>query len=146
MFERKKLGPEPEDLQVVGFSVAVCNTARNLKTLLLDQRVVAGVGNIYANEACFVSKLHPLRRGATLTRTECQRLVQSIKTVIRRAIRHRGTTLPDGGYLGGGFQNRLYVYDRAGQGCRTCSAAIERIVVANRATYYCPACQPIALE
>jgi formamidopyrimidine-DNA glycosylase len=142
LFKEKRLGPEPEHLNVVGFSVLACNTSRNLKSILLDQRVVAGIGNIYANEACFLAQIHPLRQGASLTRTECQRLVRAIKAVIRRAIRHRGTTLEDEGFLGGAYQNRLSVYGRTSQDCRNCRSAIERIVVSGRATYFCPACQP----
>lgn len=145
-FEAKGLGPEPEELHVVAFSVAACNTARNVKSFLLDQGVVAGLGNIYVNEACFFAGINPLRIAGTLTRTECRRLVSAIKAVIRRAIRNRGTTLADEGYLGGGFQNRLRVYGRGGEGCRKCASTIQRTVVSSRATYYCPACQPASQE
>ncbi len=142
-FQRMRLGPEPLDLRLVPFCVAVINTTRNLKAILLDQQIVAGLGNIYVNESCHLAKVHPSRRGNTLTQSECRRLVQSIKDVIRKAIQRRGTTLADEGYLGGGFQKRLRAYDRAGQPCRGCSTSlIERIVISGRATYFCPTCQP----
>ena len=103
-----ELGPEPFGLDANYFRDAVCGTARNLKAILLDQQIVAGVGNIYADEACFRAKLHPGRTGKSLTPEECERLREAIEAVLTRAIESRGSTIRDyvgGSGLPGGFQN-----------------------------------------
>src|SRR5207247_3834208 len=111
-FEEAGLGPEPFGLDPAYFRAAVRGSTRTLKAILLDQRVVAGVGNIYADEACFRAKLHPRRKGKSLTRAEADRLRETIEAVLTRAIERRGSTIRDyvgGPGLRGGFQAELAV-------------------------------------
>lgn len=115
-----------------------------VKTWLMDQRWVVGVGNIYASEALFRAGVEPRRPVNTLTPAELSRLRDSVRAVLTEAIEFRGTTLLDyrdasGGE--GGFQQRLRVYDRAGEACRSCGAPIERIVQGGRSTFFCGHCQ-----
>jgi formamidopyrimidine-DNA glycosylase len=112
--------------------------------LIMNSRLVVGVGNIYASEALFRARLRPQRRAATLTRAESARLVRAIRTVLMLAIRAGGTTLRD--YLGadgapGYFRQRLYVYERAGKPCRRCHTPVRALTQGQRSTYYCPRCQ-----
>ncbi|MBV8974306.1 MAG: bifunctional DNA-formamidopyrimidine glycosylase/DNA-(apurinic or apyrimidinic site) lyase [Sinobacteraceae bacterium] len=115
-----------------------------IKHLLMNSRLVVGVGNIYASEALFRARLRPQRRAATLSRAECARLVRAVRTVLRLAIRAGGTTLRD--YLGadglpGYFRQRLYVYERAQRPCRRCGTSVRGLTQGQRSTYYCPQCQ-----
>ena len=115
-----------------------------LKQLIMNSRLVVGVGNIYASEALFRARLRPQRRAATLTRAESARLVRAIRTVLSRAIRAGGTTLRD--YRGadgapGYFRQRLYMYERAGKPCRRCGTAVRALTQGQRSSYYCPGCQ-----
>ncbi len=115
-----------------------------LKQLLMNSRLVVGVGNIYASEALFRARLRPQRRASSLTRAECARLVRAVRTVLKLAIRAGGTTLRD--YLGadgapGYFSQRLYVYERRGKPCRRCATPVRRLTQGQRSTYYCPHCQ-----
>jgi formamidopyrimidine-DNA glycosylase len=140
-----ELGPEPFGIHADYFRDAVRNSGRNLKAILLDQSIVAGVGNIYADEACFRAKLHPARTGKSLTVAECDSLREAIESVLTRAIESRGSTIRDyvgGSGLRGGFQNEFAVYGRTGEPCRVCETAIECARLAGRASHYCPACQP----
>lgn len=119
---------------------------RSIKSLLLDQSVVAGLGNIYVDEALFRAGIHPLRVASTLTQDEVERLHDSIITVLSEAIEHRGTTLRDyrsGLGDAGENQHRLHVYGRANAPCVTCGTLLERLVVAQRGTVHCPRCQPL---
>lgn len=139
-----ELGPEPFGLDAAYFRARVRRTSRCLKALLLDQQLIAGVGNIYADEACFRSNLHPGRIGKSLTAAECDRLRQSIEAVLTRSIESRGSTIRDyvgGSGLRGGFQNEFAVYGRTGEPCRTCGTAIACVRLAGRASHYCPQCQ-----
>ena len=138
------LGPEPFGLDAGYFRTAVRGTARNLKALLLDQTLVAGVGNIYADEACFRAKLHPGRAGKSLTPAECDALREAIEAVLTKAVASRGSTIRDyvgGSGLRGGFQNEFAVYGRTGAPCPACGTAIECARYAGRASHYCPSCQ-----
>jgi len=115
-----------------------------LKAFVLDQSVVAGVGNIYASEALFRAGVRPGRAARSLTRDECARLVKAIRAVLAMAIRFGGTTLRD--YVGadgkpGYFRRKLYVYERGGEPCRRCGTPIRQLVQGQRSTYYCPSCQ-----
>ena len=143
-FADNGLGPEPFGLDPHYFREAVRKTSRPLKAILLDQRIVAGAGNIYANEACFRAKLHPTRAGTTLTPEECDQLRNELVTLLKEAIKCRGSSLGKGvgDYVGGNFQKVFGVYGRGGKTCRVCATVIERITLAARATYYCPSCQP----
>jgi formamidopyrimidine-DNA glycosylase len=115
-----------------------------IKQLLMDARRVVGVGNIYASESLFLAEVNPRMRANRLSRERSVRLVRAIKQTLRAAIRAGGSTLRDfvssegrAGY----FQQRHWVYDRAGQPCRRCKTPIRRIVQGQRATFFCPACQ-----
>jgi formamidopyrimidine-DNA glycosylase len=115
-----------------------------IKTWLMDQRRVVGVGNIYASEALFRAGIDPRRPADRLSAAEARRLHRRIRDVLQEAIDFRGTTLldyRDASGEEGGFAARLQVYDRRGEPCRRCGSPIERIVQAGRSTFLCPACQ-----
>jgi formamidopyrimidine-DNA glycosylase len=138
------LGPEPFGIDAEYFRTAVRGTKRTLKAILLDQTIVAGVGNIYADEACFRAKLNPGRTGAGLSADECDRLRAAIEAVMTKAIDSRGSTIRDyigGSGLRGGFQNEFAVYGRTGEPCPACETAIAVGRHAGRASHYCPVCQ-----
>lgn len=122
-------------------------TARSrvaVKTWLMDQRRVVGIGNIYASEALFRAGIDPRRGARSLSRPEHARLVRAIRSTLTEAIRFRGTTLldyRDAGGERGGFRERLRVYGRAGEPCRACGAPVERIVQGGRSTFFCQRCQ-----
>ena len=137
------LGVEP---LARGFTVArlkreLDGCARQLKPLLLDQSVIAGLGNIYADESLFRAGLHPLRRSNQLGEAQVAALHEAIRHVLRKAIRYCGTSF-DRAYLGGSMQQRLMVYGRGGEPCRVCGTPIIPIRVAQRGTHVCPKCQP----
>lgn len=147
------LGPEPLDPaftpEVLADRLAGRRSA--LKSVLLDQRVVAGLGNIYASEALWRAQLHPQRRAADLTPAEVARLHAAIGAALRAAIQDGGTSLGDRQYVYptgelGQHQLALAVYERAAQACPRCGAPIERTVLGQRSTYFCPRCQSIAAE
>ncbi len=141
------IGPEPLDERAFNGAYLAglrARTTRVLKDLLMDQRVVAGVGNIYANESLFLAGLRPRRRIARTSATQCQTLAVAVRTVLGEAIEHRGSSISDfldGVGRRGGYQWRRRVYDRKGEPCPVCAAAIKSVVVAQRASYYCPRCQ-----
>jgi formamidopyrimidine-DNA glycosylase len=115
-----------------------------IKQVLMNGRLVTGVGNIYASEALFRARVNPRRAASRLTRAECAKLVRAIRAVLTLAIRAGGTTLRD--YVGtdgnpGYFRRRLYVYERAGRACRVCGAPVRRITQGQRSTYLCSQCQ-----
>jgi formamidopyrimidine-DNA glycosylase len=150
----KDLGPEPLERSFTGrvLHERLAGKRTAIKIALLDQCVVAGVGNIYASEALFYAGVHPARQAGTLTLSDCVTLVQAIKKVLRRSIAAGGSTLKDyrqvNGELGF-FQDRFAVYDRGGQPCPGCQCSpkktggIARTVQGGRATYFCPTRQPI---
>jgi formamidopyrimidine-DNA glycosylase len=115
-----------------------------IRNWLLDQRRIAGVGNIYAIEALFRAGVRPTRRARTLRRRETAALRDELRSVLEESILARGTTISDyrdASGEPGSFNARLRVYDRAGLPCRDCGAAIKRIVLSNRSAFYCPSCQ-----
>lgn len=116
-----------------------------LKSVLLDQSVIAGLGNIYADEACWRARVRPTRQANRLTRDESARLARSIQQVLMLAIKYRGTTFSnfrDGLGRTGSFGRRLNVYGRAGQACRRCrDIKLKRVTVAGRGTVFCARCQ-----
>ena len=140
------LGPEPLDAAFTldVFRALIAARKATLKPLLLYQGFVAGLGNIYADEALFASQLHPLRRADTLTGDEIARLYAAIRQVLDDGIEREGASVnwyrkPDG--TKGSAQNALNVYGRTGEPCFRCGHPIERIVVGQRGTHFCPACQ-----
>ena len=115
-----------------------------IKSLLLDQSIIAGIGNIYADEALFISGISPARKAGRLTQEECALVIQSAKRVLARAIRAGGSSIsdylhPDGS--AGRYQNQHRVYGRTGQPCVNCRTAILRAVIGQRSSHYCPRCQ-----
>ena len=115
-----------------------------IKTLLLDQAVIAGIGNIYADEALFLAKVRPRRSARRVTARECDEIVAATKRVMKRSIATGGSSIsdyvsPDGS--DGGYQNERKVYARKGLPCLVCATPIRRIVIATRSTHYCPECQ-----
>jgi formamidopyrimidine-DNA glycosylase len=139
-----KLGPEPFDVTPAEFRRVLAGTARPLKAVMLDQRAVAGVGNIYADEALFEAKLPPGRLGRDMTAAEADRLRKAIVKVLTRAIDRRGSTIRD--YVGGSgnkgsYQAEFRVYGRTGRPCPRCRTPIARTRLAGRSTHYCPNCQ-----
>ncbi len=143
----QKLGPEPllDSFTEQHFAELLSQRKGMLKPLLLDQGLLVGLGNIYVNEALFVSGLHPQRNVRTLNENEQQRLYHAIRFVLNKAIDNRGTTLSD--YLDGDGQkgrnqDMLLVHDRKGEPCLNCGEAIVKIAVGQRGTYLCPVCQP----
>ena len=115
-----------------------------MKTLLLDQTIISGLGNIYADEVLFASKINPLKIGNEITLDECQRIVESSKKIIEEAIKCGGTTIKSyTSSLGvtGRFQQNLMAHKRENEECKNCSTIIKRIVVGGRSTYYCENCQ-----
>jgi formamidopyrimidine-DNA glycosylase len=139
-------GPEP---LATSFSAArlaerLRGRSARLKTLLLDQSFVAGVGNIYADEALWRARLHPLRAADTLTAPEIARLHRALRAVLRQGIQNRGSSFTD--YVGadgepGANAEQLAVYRRTGEPCLRCGTRIERLVVGQRSTHFCPRCQ-----
>lgn len=137
-----QLGPEPLDnsLTVQEFHIQLSHHHRKLKPLLLDQAFLAGLGNIYTDEALFLAGLHPELPADALNQPRAGKLLDAIRTVLEEGIRHNGASI-DWVYRGGGFQNHFKVYQRTGQPCQVCDTEIERIVLGQRGTHFCPVCQ-----
>ncbi len=117
---------------------------RTVRDLLLDQRIVCGLGNIYINEVLHRTRVRPTRRGNRVSRALTEELVRAIPALLREAIRWRGSSVSDyrdGNDHRGGFQWRLRVYDRKGAPCHACATPIKRIGLGNRGVFYCPRCQ-----
>ena len=115
-----------------------------MKTLLLDQTIISGLGNIYADEVLFSSHINPLKLGNEITNKDCENIVTSSKRIIEEAIKCGGTTIRSyTSSLGvtGRFQQNLMVHKRENELCKECNTPIKRIVVGGRSTYYCPKCQ-----
>ncbi|MEO8252056.1 MAG: bifunctional DNA-formamidopyrimidine glycosylase/DNA-(apurinic or apyrimidinic site) lyase [Chloroflexota bacterium] len=141
-------GPEPlaRSFGAARFAARLRGRSARLKTLLLDQSFIAGVGNIYADEALWRARLHPLRAADTLTEIEVKRLHRSVRAVLRQGIANRGASFAD--YVGadgepGENAEQLAVYRRTGHPCLRCGTPISRIVVGQRSTHFCPHCQTL---
>jgi formamidopyrimidine-DNA glycosylase len=143
-FRQSALGPEPFLLDRTYWRRKLAQTDRCLKAVLLDQRVVAGVGNIYADESLFTAFLPPGQRGRQTEAVEADRLRSALAKVLRRAIDRRGSSIRDyigGSELRGNYQDEFQVYGRAGEPCPRCRTTIQRIRLAGRSTHFCPRCQ-----
>ncbi|HMF13535.1 MAG TPA: bifunctional DNA-formamidopyrimidine glycosylase/DNA-(apurinic or apyrimidinic site) lyase [Gemmataceae bacterium] len=143
-FVASRLGPEPFDVGSVYWRERLAATKRCLKAVLLDQTVLAGIGNIYADESLFEARVHPARSARGLERTDAECLRKAVVRVLHRAIERRGSSIRD--YVGGSgvrgrYQEEFRVYGRTGKPCRRCRTPIERIRLAGRSTHYCPHCQ-----
>lgn len=138
-----ELGPEPfdSDLDAETFYRRLSKLHRQLKPLLLDQRFLAGLGNIYTDEALYCAGLHPLTPADRLTPAQAEHLLACIRAVLEEGIRRNGASI-DWVYRGGDFQNYFRVYKRTGLPCPVCGTPIQRITVGQRGTHFCPQCQP----
>lgn len=150
----KKLGLEPFVGQISSgqavltlgkFSTIVQSTGRSIKTLLMDQRKIAGVGNIYANDALWLSKIHPERKSSSLSPNKQKKLFKAIETVLKAGLKYHGASensfvTPDG--MEGMYQQHFLVYGKEGGKCgNKCGGVIKKIKVGGRGTYFCPRCQ-----
>src|SRR5690606_6182787 len=140
----ERLGPDALTLHGDALHAASRRRKVAIKTLLLDQRVAAGVGNIYADEALFRAGIRPSRSASSLTKAQSTRLAEAVRGVLERAIETGGSSMsdyihPDG--TDGGYQNERLAYGRAGEPCGNCRTPLQRSVIGQRATCYCPRCQ-----
>lgn len=138
------LGPDPYDqaLSASRFWEMLQGLNRQIKPLLMDQGFLAGVGNIYSDEALFLARIHPLRVSRSLSEGEAGALLDALRQVLDEAIQRSGSSI-DWMYRGGDFQNYFRVYQRTGDGCPTCGNPIERKVIGQRSTHFCPVCQQL---
>lgn len=141
-----KNGPEPLGRAFTAGFLArrLAGRTAPLKAALLDQRTVAGLGNIYADEALWYARLNPQRPAGGLDTDEIRALRTGIRRALRRGIERHGADLGDGAYAGGTMQDALRAYGRGGEPCPRCRTPLRRTVVGGRGTTYCPVCQPAA--
>ncbi|MDA8364260.1 MAG: bifunctional DNA-formamidopyrimidine glycosylase/DNA-(apurinic or apyrimidinic site) lyase [Gammaproteobacteria bacterium] len=142
----KNIGPEPLAAAFDGAYLHTCTRRRTvaIRDLLLNTRIVAGIGNIYANEALFQARIRPARRAGRLSRADCDRLVGAIRATLAQAIEAGGTTLRDFQNADGNpgyFQQVLSVYGRAGEPCRQCGTPVRALRIGQRRAFFCPRCQ-----
>ena len=142
------LGVEPLDQEFNGrYLKKICeNKKSSIKSTIMNQNYVVGIGNIYASESLFLAKISPLKKSCLLSIRECNLIVQSVKKVLNKSIQQGGSSINDYAMVSGklgNYQNKLEVYGREGLICRkrTCQSEILRIVIAQRSTFYCPVCQ-----
>ncbi len=138
------LGPEPLDsaLTPADFHARLQRHRRQVKPLLMTQTFLAGLGNIYTDEALHRAGVHPQTRAHCLSPVQAARLLEAIRAVLQEGLAMNGASI-DWMYRGGGFQNAFRVYHRAGEPCLTCGTPIERIIVGQRSTHFCPRCQSL---
>jgi formamidopyrimidine-DNA glycosylase len=141
------LGPDALEITIDDWRARLSRTSRPIKVALLDQKLVAGIGNLYASEILHLAGIHPAKPADRLGKRRIERLAAAVRKVLEMAIRHEGSTLSDGTYRNalnqsGAYQNAHRVYDREHETCLTCHGpAIARIVQAQRSTFFCRACQ-----
>lgn len=137
-----RLGPEPlaESFTLEAFKALFKGRTGRLKPLLLNQTFLAGVGNIYADESCFMAGIDPRRPVNTLTAGDLEKLYHALRQALTAGITHKGASF-DSVYRGGEFQNHFQVYGRAGQPCYRCGAPVMRVMLGGRSTHFCPNCQ-----
>lgn len=140
----RDLGSEPLELTEAAFAERIAQKRSAIKAVLLDQKILAGVGNIYADESLFAAGIDPRRKASELTRTEAHRLLQCLRDVLLLSISQCGSSIRDyrdaDGNVGA-FQNTFAVYGRGGQKCKSCGRPLEKGRVAGRGTVFCPHCQ-----
>lgn len=139
------LGQDPFEIKPEGLRARLRGRKASIKSLLLNQTILRGLGNIYADESLFAAAIHPQRRGGRLTTDEVTRLLRAIRRVLGRAIAHRGSSVSnyitaEGG--SGDYQRHHRVYRKRGQPCPRCRTLIERVLIAGRSSSFCPRCQP----
>ncbi len=140
------LGPEPlaEDFTVAKFGDLLKGKIGKIKSLLMNQEFMAGIGNIYSQEALFLSQIHPERIPSSLADEEIEKLYENLRQVLKKAISYRGSsvdTYVDLEGKKGSFESQLKVYGREGEPCFKCGTSIKKIKVSGRGTYFCPNCQ-----
>lgn len=137
------LGPEPlaDSFTPQDLYHLLQNHHRQMKYLLLDQHIIAGLGNIYTDEALYAAKIHPQTKSDSLSFNQAQTLWQCIRSVLQEGIENQGTSI-DWVYQGGDFQKYLNVYQKEGEPCRRCATPIKKTTIAQRGTRFCPTCQP----
>jgi len=144
---RDRLGPDPLEMTPAEWEQQLHRTNRPIKTALLDQKLVVGIGNIYASEILHRARVSPEAAAGSLSAKRVARIALASSQILKDAIRYEGSTLGDGTYrnalnVEGSYQNRHCVYQKEGQLCPTCErASIRRIVQAQRSTFFCPKCQ-----
>jgi formamidopyrimidine-DNA glycosylase len=143
----RAFGPEPltDEFTPTGLWSGLRASRAPVRSWLLDQRKLAGVGNIYANEALFLAGIHPARRACTVRRHEAEALHRTLRSVLTDAVRAEGTTIRDYRNAQGGegkYGLELKVYGQEGSPCIRCSSVVQRVVFGNRSAFLCPACQP----
>ena len=144
---RSRLGPDALAMTETDWATRLKATSREIKVALLDQKLVAGIGNLYASEILHRAGISPMRKSSTLTKKQLQGLHEATQHILNEAIRYEGSTLGDGTYRNalnkdGGYQNKHLVYQRAEEVCSKCgTGTISRTVQAQRATFFCPKCQ-----
>ncbi len=146
-FGPDKIGPDALTVEGPTLRERLGRSKRAVKVALLDQRAVAGIGNLYASEILHAARIHPARRCDKITRAQWQSLAEATHAVLESAIRYEGSTLGDGTYRtalnqAGGYQNHHRVYDRGGKPCPRCGTPVAHVVQSQRSTYFCPKCQP----
>jgi formamidopyrimidine-DNA glycosylase len=146
-FADHQIGPDALSVSAHELRQRLAGSRRAIKVALLDQKALAGVGNLYASEILHLAAIHPARQCDALRRGDWQRVHAALREILENAIRHEGSTLSDGTYRNalnesGGYQNHHRVYDRADEPCVTCGRGkIVRVVQAQRSTFFCPKCQ-----
>ncbi|MFA5051174.1 MAG: bifunctional DNA-formamidopyrimidine glycosylase/DNA-(apurinic or apyrimidinic site) lyase [Patescibacteria group bacterium] len=147
IFEQEKYGPEPleKDFTLKKFQEILLKKSKlKIKPLLMDQSFIAGIGNIYAQEACFCAKISPIRTVKSLSDKEIKNLYHCLISILKQAIKHKGSSVEnyvDASGEKGTYVSRLKVYGRENLKCFRCKSKVEKMVLAGRGTYYCPSCQ-----
>ena len=143
--ELQRFGSDPLDAGLTEFAGRIRGRRARIKALLLDQSVLRGVGNIYADESLWKAKIHPARLGAQLKREQVEELRAVLQAILKKAILLRGSSISDfldAEGLPGEYQRHHRVYGREGKACFRCRTIIRRVIVAGRSSYFCPKCQP----
>ena len=142
----EKLGPEPFEMEEAEFIKRLSGLRRPIKVAIMDQEIISGVGNIYANDALWEAKINPQTPSHKFQKEQLILLLEKLKLVLREGIKYGGATAADAKYmnlhgLGGHYQEHFRVYDRENLPCLRCKTKIKKMVLGGRGTYYCPQCQ-----
>lgn len=143
-FMLKNLGPEPFEISPLAFYTVCQKRKAAIKICMMNQAIIVGVGNIYASEALFLARIHPLTPANKLKLSQCENLIKQIVNVLTKAIQQGGTSLQD--YVNsegkpGYFKQSLQVYQRENKPCLDCKAPIKKLIIGQRSTFFCPHCQ-----
>jgi formamidopyrimidine-DNA glycosylase len=140
----KELGPDPFEIAAEQFNAMLERKKTKIKPLLMDQNFIAGIGNLYAAEMLFVSRINPARRAESLSKQEKDRLFRAMREILADAIKHKGSSVDNYVQLSGKpgeYVPQLKVYAREGKPCFGCAGKVQRITMGGRGTYFCPRCQ-----